>query len=487
MALTKAHNRMIASAPVSVKDFGAVGDGVTNDTVAIQAAINSLSDGGTLLFDGGTFKFATVIFDVKYGNIKGDGIIKGTIRVRAPDYLTNANLRRVFFVIDGLTFLSGSFNAVDRGIELIDVRKGVITNCKFEGLKSCIYTPVNEDTNWGQVSTQIVITNNQYNDCNYFVVGESSRPSIDYGMSDTVISHNSGVAKIDHISLNTYDGVTISDNIFFADLSSAQSRNCVRLTNGAWAQIHDNKFFEMGEEQVRIESVTHGSIHNNVYAWSGRRVEKPALLVTGTPEGGNYFTFLNIHDEEIHRPSGVGISIGAKQGRMNIHHNLIYLPGNNDRYTGTPPLSGDTRGIVLDADLQFINTSNNSTYGGTYTLTDGTALVLNRHDANMNEVSNVVYRTTVPVVLTLAGTETSVDVAKADIGQLSQSSATNFSALISSTEIKTITFRAFNGNTTFVHGATLGLKGGINATLSSGNTITFLCYSDQAHEVARNF
>jgi hypothetical protein len=35
---------------VSVEDFGAVGDGVTNDTTAIQAAINSLVSGQTLMF-----------------------------------------------------------------------------------------------------------------------------------------------------------------------------------------------------------------------------------------------------------------------------------------------------------------------------------------------------------------------------------------------------------------------------------------------------
>ena len=46
MALTKAHNRMIEGAAVNVKDFGAVGDGVTDDTAQAQSFLNYLSSNG---------------------------------------------------------------------------------------------------------------------------------------------------------------------------------------------------------------------------------------------------------------------------------------------------------------------------------------------------------------------------------------------------------------------------------------------------------
>jgi hypothetical protein len=54
MSLTKASYSMITGAPVNVMDFGAVADGTTNSTAAVQAAMNSLSGkGGTVVIPRG--------------------------------------------------------------------------------------------------------------------------------------------------------------------------------------------------------------------------------------------------------------------------------------------------------------------------------------------------------------------------------------------------------------------------------------------------
>jgi Pectate lyase superfamily protein len=60
---------------VSVKDFGAVCDGTTDDHAAIQAAINALSSGGTVNFPNGTCSVGTVGITVPVVTILGTGII----------------------------------------------------------------------------------------------------------------------------------------------------------------------------------------------------------------------------------------------------------------------------------------------------------------------------------------------------------------------------------------------------------------------------
>jgi len=62
MTLTKATYSMIKGAPVNVLDFGAVGDNVADDTVAIQAAVTkALASGAAVYFPAGIYRVSASI------------------------------------------------------------------------------------------------------------------------------------------------------------------------------------------------------------------------------------------------------------------------------------------------------------------------------------------------------------------------------------------------------------------------------------------
>lgn len=65
MSLTKVSYSMISGAEVNVFDFGAVGDGTTNDTSAIASAIAALpATGGTVYFPIGTFITDSIVLPI---------------------------------------------------------------------------------------------------------------------------------------------------------------------------------------------------------------------------------------------------------------------------------------------------------------------------------------------------------------------------------------------------------------------------------------
>ncbi len=59
MSLTKVTYSMISGAVVNVLDYGAVADGVTDDTTSIQAAVTAAGAGGTVFFPAGNYYTAT--------------------------------------------------------------------------------------------------------------------------------------------------------------------------------------------------------------------------------------------------------------------------------------------------------------------------------------------------------------------------------------------------------------------------------------------
>lgn len=81
MSLTKATYSMIENAPIDAKNYGVVGDGTTDDTAALQSAINlAISVGRDLFIPSGTYKItSTLVVDSTSIRIFGEGKDNTTI------------------------------------------------------------------------------------------------------------------------------------------------------------------------------------------------------------------------------------------------------------------------------------------------------------------------------------------------------------------------------------------------------------------------
>ena len=152
---------------VSVKDYGARGDGTTNDATAIQSAIDSVkTTGGTIYFPTGTYVVNSIIrfysnqhllFDMKAVLKAGSSSINGLLVGYVASTIGNYNgLQNV--IIEGGTFERGSAassttligfshakNVIVRNATLIgapawhdlefnSTQFGIVENCVFNGV-----------------------------------------------------------------------------------------------------------------------------------------------------------------------------------------------------------------------------------------------------------------------------------------------------------------------------------------------------------------
>lgn len=98
---------MIVGAQINVLDYGAIGDGVTDDTVAVQAAITA-SNGTPVVFNADkTFLCGT--FSVpSNAHLIINGTIKASLTVLDTPLITGANVSNV--IIEGTGNLDGGYN-----------------------------------------------------------------------------------------------------------------------------------------------------------------------------------------------------------------------------------------------------------------------------------------------------------------------------------------------------------------------------------------
>jgi hypothetical protein len=155
MSLTKASYSMVSGAPLNVLDFGATGDGTTNDTAAIQLAITAAyAQQKALYFPSGTYLMASTITmgnnatdAARFCYFFGDGrdsIIKVTAanvnpflwQGPNPDVDGSGNRIGGRVLIEKLRFLgpsSASTNTNSIGVKFYGAQGITLRDCTFNG------------------------------------------------------------------------------------------------------------------------------------------------------------------------------------------------------------------------------------------------------------------------------------------------------------------------------------------------------------------
>ncbi|QLI96547.1 right-handed parallel beta-helix repeat-containing protein [Providencia rettgeri] len=138
---------------VSVKDFGAKGDGVTDDTKAIQAAIDSFSNrkirGGTVFFPSGEYLISD---SININRDAGDGFYFPNVPAKNLDNITllgeakggdyvyqgwGTTIRQVNENLNGIWFFQYSSGGRVKDIQVTGARCGVkFDNCLFFEMES---------------------------------------------------------------------------------------------------------------------------------------------------------------------------------------------------------------------------------------------------------------------------------------------------------------------------------------------------------------
>lgn len=244
---------------VDVKTYGAVGDGVTDDTAAIESAINSLSStGGTVYFPSGTYRCASSL-DISHSNITlqgngwtsiifhGNGVNNDVIRIASSK--TNVTIRDL--AVDGNKANQTTFSV------------GIKTQGSNDGLK-IINVYVHDTFNSGILieDSQNILIEKCYlkdigktgSDTNFYGVGIDFQQSKNWTVRNCTIEgtlsngiHSKGTSPYNPINF-VIEGNKISGVI-------TDQKSCIHLEDAKDGVINGNNLFDTADATFGINAI----------------------------------------------------------------------------------------------------------------------------------------------------------------------------------------------------------------------------------------
>lgn len=324
---------------VSVKDFGAVGDGVTDDTAAIASAISALSaSGGTIYFPAGTYKTGLITLPLYPKNITffGDGAEVSVLipaasntRLIASAGIT-VNIGGVRFemrhmgikphasgsttaavdmqnmsycLFDDVAFLDNGSAFWDRGFDLYAVDTPTAINCYYNTFNNIRIAPTGGSKRSVSIAFKISGNSGNHTIKRLRVVGltaNKTNPIISIG---SYCRHN----LIDDCHFEgaqlTYPQTVIQDggygnnytNNYFEDTGQPYYiASEVETSSREWTVIEHNAF-AVNTINANTIALVNGAVFRDLYAFGSdatvlatiRKLQHPTYTVTATPDTGS--------------------------------------------------------------------------------------------------------------------------------------------------------------------------------------------------------
>lgn len=501
MALTKATYSMIQGAVVNVLDFGAKGDGSTDDTAAIQAAIDSISSNFNIGYGG------TVLFPQAINNGINSYLISSTIEVPPAIVLlgegtsnaTNKSGSHIQVSHDGVgirfvrrnpsntlfhnggmekIMISGtgaSSTLAQRLVELGDSTLVNISNGAWNGfIRDCLFNNTRGYGIYSAHSQEWLIEHNFFQECNrsinYSTVPASSRvennsfindsaTKCDYavnyepgslgGATGFICKGNYTIGFKKPIYVAGCQGVIIHDNVIEGALETAITMSTTTFTGTSlgtasgvlpMCNIQGNQLINVGADGLG----TYGIIFNNT---------RFCTFI------GNYNTSPNaslaavLHLSE----SSAGLTSG----------NYIYLPTHTGSNSGTVPIyaTGNTLWDNQTTQNQFfLKLRTNSSLPVLAQTGDGAIAVLNG-DLHTQKANQNWYRVGTLTEITLSANVTSADAAGVTSIINQNDAVTTLSTLTNGVNGQVVTIHNSAATSTVsVDGNSLSIPVGENAT-----------------------
>jgi len=309
--MTETRYQLIKGAPLNVKDFGATGNGVTDDTTAIQAAFTAASTGGDkVVFPEGTYIVSDNLFIYGDASIIGSG--KGSV-IKLNDLPSN-----IYWIVCGSAGWGG----------LSVPFTGVIEDITFD-VPSSLANPINIALYLGSVDGAALrnVQVNSNGKCTNKAFGGINN-------NDAIVSPTRQRLLLENCVVNNAE-TTDGESFGFDDTERITLRNC-------------SVFGESGDD-MGLHGCTHGVI-------DGAYIEAETARIYVSDSSNTKITNSTI--KYVHEDSGMGIIVECESIANDSVNTDITIANNTVIYTDTVTGPVATYGIRIQGARDVVVSGN---------------------------------------------------------------------------------------------------------------------------------